>query len=240
MKFKVIGSAIAAVLVFAACSPQSSDKTTSDAAKESSNFNGEAFLYYQQTQPPEVAEYSQYRQTIIEVQRALASGISTWTQVQNQGVAKPVFSCPSIGPAVPENATLTPPEEAFQVDSAYDGNSRPDTWISGNPTIEPGLGAFVGNGTNGTYVICVLNLADGRSVNYLARVEGQANQFSIPTKWDEEQQMIVVDVDAVTKMLDGGTEFPVFTDCANTPDKCKEGNASVPSVNDTVATEDNG
>jgi hypothetical protein len=241
MKFRVILAGMAAaVLAVAACSPQNKETTTSDAAKESSNFNGAAFNYFQQTQPPEVPDYSQYRQTIIEAQRALASGISTWTHAQNYGVAKPGFSCPSIGPAVPENATVTPPEEALQLDSAYDGNSRPDTWIQGVPTIEPGLGAFLGDGTNGTYVICVLLLEDGRSINYLVRAETQVFQSSIPTKWDETQQMIVVDVDAVVKMLDGGAEFPVFTDCSNNPEKCKEGNSVAPSVNDTVATEDGG
>jgi hypothetical protein len=221
---KAVSIAIAAGLMLASCGGNNADTTTSEAARESANLNGQAFAYYQDAQPVSMPAFSQYRKTLDEAQMALAEGVSTWTYATNNGIAKPFFACPSIGPVVPENASQTPPEEAIFVDSPGDGNSRPDALVTGAPTIEPTLGIFQGEGTNGSYVMCLGQLPDGRSYDYLARLEAQANQFTVPMLWDEEQQMMVVDEAALIEMLDNGVEIPEFTNCAATPEKCtKEG-----------------
>lgn len=228
----MLAVAAACLLLAVGCTSNSKNQTSSDAVAGDAATNAAAIGYMNKVQPVEIPPYSQYRQVIIDAERALATGVSTWTIATEMGIPDPIFECPSIGPAVPEDSNLTPDTNVVPVDNVGDGNSRPDH-LEILPTIEPGLGAYVGN-TEGTYVICTtpdpLNPAD--TVNYLARIEAHANQFTIPMKWDATAKRMVVDQEAFLKLRQQtGTELARFTDCKKDPAKCKADQAAkVPTV----------
>lgn len=101
---------------------------------------------YQNGQPVPVFDYSQTRQTMIDIYKAKVRGVATWSVVYSFG--KPGWSCPSIGYPVPATTQLTNPEQLARVDP------DPGKPIVGNlPQAEPD-GVFTG-ATAATYILCV-------------------------------------------------------------------------------------
>lgn len=220
--------------VLAGCTSSQADKKAASSAVADQGINNAAIGgYYDKIQPIQLPDGgSQYRQTLQEAQLAMANGYRTWTIATEQGVPEPMFECPSVGPAVPENATVTPTESPVPVDSVGDGNDRPDH-LEILETIEPTLGAYLGDGTNGTYAICVyIDPTTGESFNYLARLEMNANQFTIPHKWDPVARRIVVDEPKFREMREKNAKaLAQFTDCGTDPKKCVAVNAAKPDPN---------
>jgi hypothetical protein len=132
---------------------------------------------YQANQPVPAYDWSQYRQTVIDVETAQVHGVATTTFFFNQGVDNPVKVCPSIGFPVATTSQLTNPDQVI-----YAAN--------GNVTVgqmEP-TGVYTGDST-GTYVVCVSD----KGTKYVTYWEGFVYTEGGPARWDREQGLAVLE-----------------------------------------------
>lgn len=130
---------------------------------------------YQKNQPVPGYDYSQYRQTLIDVLGAQVHGVATTTFFFNLGVAEPVKSCPSIGFPIPSTAQLTNPNQMV-------GNR--DGGYTTLDQAEPN-GTYTGE-SSGTYVVCVA--AGGK--RFVTYWEGNVLAEGGPAKWDKGQVVL--------------------------------------------------
>lgn len=129
---------------------------------------------YQKNQPIPQADWSQYRQTIIDVENAQVHGLTTTTFFFNLGTAKPIKSCPSIGFPIPSTAQLTNPLQDV-------GTGGPIGQLEPN-------GTYTGD-SSGTYVICVTHTG----TKYVSYWEGDVQTEGGPAHWDDAAGQIVLD-----------------------------------------------
>jgi hypothetical protein len=158
-------------LGLAACTSKT-DSITADQNNTNTQLNT-----YQKNQPAPNQPYSQYRQTVIDVENAQIHGVATTTFFFNLGTPKPIKSCPSIGFPVPTTAQLTNP------DQLVGGDSRNGVIAQQEPN-----GVYTG-GSSGTYVICVAP-AGTRYVSYW---EGDVQTEGGAAHWDSASGAIVLD-----------------------------------------------
>lgn len=161
------GVAVGAVLVLglAACSSSTSnDQQITD----------RQLKIYQANQPDPVADWSQYRQTLNDVESAQIHGMATTSFEFNQGVQDPIFICPSIGYPIASTSQVTNPQQVVG-SSAVVGQSEPN-------------GTFPGNST-GTYFVCAA--PDG--TKYPKYWEGYVDTIPGPAHWDYTKKTIVLD-----------------------------------------------
>ena len=161
--------AVAAVALLTGCTQQSiqNDKNTTDSQ----------LLKYQQAQPVPQFDFSQYRQTVINVETAEANGVATTTFMYNMGSAIPVRSCPSIGYPIASTAQLTNPLQVVGSSGGVIAQQEPN-------------GVYTGD-SSGTYVVCVHS--NGKtSIDYW---EGFVYTVGGPAHWDPATQQIVTDGD---------------------------------------------
>lgn len=137
---------LAAVLTLAGCG---SSTPTAGVIKDQRTTNGNLQGYEANQPTPYCGQscWSQYRQTVIDVEQAEIHGVATTTFFYNQGSAKPIKSCSSIGFPVAATAQLTNPEQVVGIWSG----SQYGTGTVGQQ--EPN-GVYTGP-TDGTYVVCV-------------------------------------------------------------------------------------
>jgi hypothetical protein len=153
--------AVAAVgfgAVVAACgnhSPQATDQNTSSAI----------LRQYQQAQPIPQYSWSQLRASAIDVETAQAKTTQTTSFFFNLGVAKPTYTCPSIGFPIPSTDQITNPSQ-----------NNSGTAIE---QIEPN-GVYTGQST-GTYVVC----AGGNGQYYMEYWEGYVQTVTGAAVWND-------------------------------------------------------
>lgn len=127
---------------------------------------------YQKNQPIPQSDWSQYRQTVIDIEQAQIHGVATTTFFYNQGSNRPVKSCPSIGFPVATTSQLTNPEQTQTHGS--DG-------IATIGQLEPN-GVYTGDST-GTYVVCVAS-GGAKEITYwegFVETEGGAAHYDSKT-----------------------------------------------------------
>lgn len=149
----------------AACTPSSTenDRKATDAQLHK----------YQANQPIPQADWSQYRQSVIDITNAQIHGMATTSFFFLEGVDHPIGKCPSIGYPVPSTAQLT----------------NPDQQVSSGATVaqaEPN-GTFTGEST-ATYVICVAP----NGTKYPDYWEGYVRSVGGPAEWDSTKKEIVL------------------------------------------------
>lgn len=154
----IIGTALAAVTLVGC---------QSAANKHDQNLSKAILGQFEKSQPAPQFTYSQIRQTAIDIETAQAKTTQTTTFFFNQGVAKPVQSCPSIGFPIPSTAQITNPQQ--QVGSNGEGNLA---------QIDPN-GIYQGD-SSGTYVLCVNATGDTYGVYW----EGFVYAVTGPAVWD--------------------------------------------------------
>lgn len=177
-------AAAAAVLGLAGCGA-SNTATQHDQQQTDSQLQR-----YQANQPTPQFDWSQYRQTVIDVEGAEVHGVATTTFFYNLGSQKPISSCPSIGFPVAVTAQLTNPQ---QITWNNGGNGN---WANGVvPQSEPN-GVYTGESA-GTYVTCVS--PDGSK--YYTYWEGDVNTVGAPAHWDPQSQQIVIDGAPTVKVV---------------------------------------
>lgn len=147
-------AALAALAVTGCTSSVSSDQ----------NATNNQLTTFQKNQPVPYNTFSQYRQTMINVEQAEIHGTATTSFFYNMGSNVPLKSCPSTGFPVPSDAELTNPTQAIGNGAVVDQS---------DPT-----GVYSGPST-GTYVVCVT--PDGQQrINYwegYVETEGGAAHF---------------------------------------------------------------
>lgn len=183
---KLIIAAAALPLAFAlgACDSgtDSSTATQNDQAVTNSQL-----LRYQKNQPVPAFDWSQYRQTIIDVEQAQVHGTATTSFFFNLGTPNPIKSCPSIGFPVATTAQLTNPDQVELHQGNYNG---------GNVVIsqqEPN-GVYTGD-SSGTYVVCVSKSGQ----KYVTYWEGDVQTEGGAAHWDRSQGQIVLDGEPTVK-----------------------------------------
>jgi hypothetical protein len=174
-RLAILLAALAACVLFVSgCSstskPASGEKKESDAQHRVT----ESLVT---NQPIPSGNYSQMRQTLIEVERAQIEGAQTTSFFFNQGVQDPVKSCPSIGTPIPNTASLTNPSQVTKVDLSGSGSANESQTIH---QMDPN-GIYVPDSSTGTYVLCVAD--SGKP--YVSYWEGFVQTEYAPATWDK-------------------------------------------------------
>lgn len=177
MNKKIFGLLLAGILgalVLTGCgnSGSQSDQQNTDDQLKTYQRNGQDIHKYQ---------WSQYRQTLNDVQDAEVAGEATTTFFFNLGVRDPYFVCPSVGFPVPADSELTNPLQNVGSQGAVISQMDPN-------------GTFPGN-TAGTWVICVAPNGS-KELHYS---EPQDHTVGGPAHWDEQKGIV----------LDGAPSVPV-------------------------------
>lgn len=168
------GVGVAAVLAGCGSSPNS-------IGHDQAATNGQLDTY-QRNQPIPVNNWSQYRQTLLDVEQAQVHGMATTSFFYNQGVAMP-DSCPSIGFPVPATAELTNPSQVV---------SGPNNGNGVVAQAEPN-GSYSGD-TTGTYVVCIAP----SGAKYIVLWEGVVRAYGAPAHWDSVQGVVLDGAPTVT------------------------------------------
>lgn len=172
MRKLVIGGAIATVILLAGCS------NTPKSVKADQKATNIQLDRYQRNQPIPQSDWSQYRQTVIDVEMAQIHGVATTSFFFNQGVQQPFQSCPSIGFPVATTSQITNPEQVV---------AAPNTSSATVHQQEPN-GVYTGDSL-GTYVTCV---APGGK-KYIDYWEGFVYTVGGPAHWDKNAGQIASD-----------------------------------------------
>ena len=192
IKRAIVGATSAVVVLFSvtACHNGASKAVGKDQA-----VSAQILLKAETNQPAPQFDFSQIRQTAIDVETAQAHTTQTTTFFFNQGVQDPINSCPSIGFPIASTTQITNPQQLARVTQQGNG-------ITGAiPQIDPN-GIYSGDST-GTYILCV----DAQGQTYGAYWEGFVYSVTGPAVWNEATHQAT---------LTGPSSFK-FTTAANTP-----------------------
>jgi len=126
------------VLILAGCGYGQPDSTEKD-----SNLTDRQLAQYQAVQPVPFFNWSQDRQTLIQIYEAKNQARQTWS-VFYSATGVPQTMCPSIGYPIPANTQLTSPDQIGYISSYGVGVLS---------QMEPN-GVYSTTGANGTYVLC--------------------------------------------------------------------------------------
>lgn len=142
--------------------------------------SADALAQVQQAQLTPVFSWSQLRQNLIEIETAQANTVQTTSFFYNQGVRDPIFTCPSIGYAIPATYQLTNPDQV----QLHQGDRN-----GGNVVIAQNevTGVYTGE-TSGTHVICV----DATGKGYDNYWEGFVQTVTGPAEWDAAKGQVVL------------------------------------------------
>lgn len=169
MNLKPIVLTAVALVALAACG-------TPRSISADQSFSNVQLDRYQKNQPAPSSDFSQFRQTVIDIENARIHSVATTTFFFNLGVQAPIKSCPSIGFPVPSTAQLTNPQQAI-----IHGNAAGA--VLGQ--IEPN-GVYTGDST-GTYIVCVA--ANGKK--YVTYWEGNVQTEGGPAHWDKDAGIVL-------------------------------------------------
>jgi hypothetical protein len=169
-KIAIIGAAIALPVILGAGSCSSDEAVKADEVQTNTQLS-----IYQKNQPVPVHDWSQYRQTVIDMENAQADVVATTSFFFNQGVESPFKSCPSIGFPVPTTAQLTNPWQLVWNSSASGAVAQ----------MEP-TGVYTGD-SSGTYVVCIAPNGD----KYLSYWEGFVQTEGGPAEWVDGKGIVM-------------------------------------------------
>lgn len=136
---------------------------------------------YETNQPIPHFQYSDYRQTAINVEAIQALGEQTTSFFFNLGVKDPIFSCPSLGSPFPNTAELSNPDQIEN--DGYPQGGQAVTVGQMDPN-----GVYSPESSSGTYVICL----NAQGQQYAQYWEGDVDSVSGPATWDASTGQIVV------------------------------------------------
>lgn len=148
---------------------------TNQSVNNDQQSTNDQLLKYQKVQPVPQFDYSQYRQTVINVETAEVNGVATTTFMFNQGSTVPIMSCPSLGYPIASTAQLTNPLQVITSGGGVVEQQEPN-------------GVYTGSST-GTYVVCVQS-SGKTSIDYW---EGFVYTVGGPAHWDSAKQQVVAD-----------------------------------------------
>lgn len=150
MKHKNLASLAAAAIIGLSVVGLAAGCTGNTAASQDQSTVNKQLGAFEQSQPVPFNNWSQYRQTLIDIEQAQIHGVATTSFFFNQGVQDPYMSCPSIGFPVASTSQLTNPTQVSNGGGNQNTSNENVTIDQSEPN-----GAYTGQST-GTYVICVL------------------------------------------------------------------------------------
>jgi hypothetical protein len=169
-----------AVVVFAVLLAGCQGSSTAKSTQQNDQAASAAGLgQLQKAQPTPNFGWSQLRQNLIDIETAQANTVQTTSFFFNQGVASPIFSCPSIGYPIPADSELTNPD---QIIHGTDSDNPSQVVSQAEVT-----GIYTGP-TTGTHVICV----DPSGHGYDNYWEGFVSTVTGPATWDASKGSIVL------------------------------------------------
>lgn len=175
---KSIFVAVAAVTALVALSGCDSTSSSVSNDKQMSNT---ILDRYQKNQPIPQFDWSQYRQTMIDVETAQANGVATTTFFYNLGSNVPIKSCPSIGFPVASTAQLSNPQQVVYGGTGGSGDYGVVSQVEPN-------GVYTGP-SSGTYVVCVTP-SGAKAIDYW---EGDVETEGGSAHFDATKGQIVLD-----------------------------------------------
>lgn len=149
MRKTLLVLAIVSVVVLAGCDMTKNDEATRDGGKTALREQGavaKSFERLQKSQPTPSFDYSQHRQTLIDVETIKATGATSTTAFFLEGIGM-VAWCPSIGAPVASTDQLSSTKQL--VDIPNDESRVLYETDQGEPT-----GVYVGSST-GTWTLCL-------------------------------------------------------------------------------------
>lgn len=161
MKRYLVGLAVFGLLL-TACSDS--------AANRDENQANDQLTVYQNAQPVPVYDYSQVRDTLIQINTMLIDGRQGYATVVSPFTGEPLFACPSIGFPIPADTQVTNP-----LQRVYQGAVLEQ--------MEPN-GTFTSKNTAGTYILCALENGDAVPVYS----EPPVIASGAPLVWDSDTQ----------------------------------------------------
>lgn len=162
MRTKIV-FVLAAVLLFgSACSNSKEQRKSGANASEEQRRVGDGFQRLSNSQPIPTFDYSQERQTLIDVETARATGATSTTAFYLEGVGL-ISWCPSIGAPVASTAQLSASKQ--WVDLPGDDTRERLEVDQGEPT-----GVYVGP-SSGTWTLCL----DDNGKKFASYFEGYVN-----------------------------------------------------------------
>lgn len=138
---------------------------------------------FEQTQPIPFNNWSQYRQTLIDVEQAEIHGTATTSFFFNLGAIDPYKICPSIGFPVSANSQLTNPTQVSNGGGNQNTSNENVTIDQSEPN-----GTYTGN-TTGTFAVC----AEPDGTKRISYAEGFIHAEGGPAHWDLTTHRIVDD-----------------------------------------------
>ena len=165
-------AALAFTLILSSCSSGTTDANAKDQA-----VSADILTKFQISQPVPKFDWSQIRQTLIDVETAQAQSIQTTSFFFNQGVQDPYFVCPSIGFPVAATTQLTNP-----LQSEWGSNGATAVTAQVDPN-----GVFSGNST-GTYVLCV----NSAGQTYGQYAEAFVHTVAAPASWNSKSHSVEI------------------------------------------------
>jgi hypothetical protein len=159
----------ALLLMATDCAPPSSETRDRQVVQEQQTI-------YQARQPVPRFEFSQERDTLIQIYRLRQEARATFTTFHSNGTGDVIFACPSRGYAIPADTQLTNPVQA-------------DRSLPGNPVLEQAEpnGLFSSKNTDGTWVLCVRE--NGEIAPVYSELKVQTFPFEVT--WDEARRMLL-------------------------------------------------
>ena len=179
----VLAATAALGLGTAACShgPNAQQKEQQGASAQQAEYNN--------TQPIPYFKWSLERQILIDAEVASAQGDQSTSFFFNYGIQDPIFSCSSLGMAVPDTSQLSNPMQIAPVSGKWGGGHAEI------PQADP-FGIHTPAASDGTYVICIIN---GKPI--LQRAEETVHTIMAPATWDAAKHQIVVVGNPTTQVI---------------------------------------
>lgn len=178
---RVIAAIAGIVIVLLSATACLGDGTSSNPTSQNKESNAQNQDSYNlvNNQPPPVYQYSQERQTLINVEDIQANGENTTSfGISNNGNL--VWQCSSIGMPVPADTQLTNPQMNYNSDYPQYGTSYPISQM--DPT-----GVYSGV-TTGTNTLCV----DSKGQQYIQYWEGYTDAVSGAAVWNSNTHTVTL------------------------------------------------
>lgn len=166
----LVGCAL--MLMAADCAPSAEYKDNKNVQEQQT--------IYQNRQPVPRFEFSQERDTLIQIYRLRQEARSTFTTFHSNGTGDVIFACPSRGYAIPADTQLTNPEAPY---TGVNGGQ------SGSMVVEQAEpnGLFSSKNTDGTWVLCVRENGEVAPVYTELKVQ----TFPFEVSWDDARRTLV-------------------------------------------------
>lgn len=182
-KAGIVAVAVAAIVLLTAASCDAENS----AAKSNEEQTNRQLAQYNTVQPVPFHDWSQYRQTALDIDAAKVNGVATTSFFFNNGVVDPIDSCPSIGFPLPSTIQITSPDQV-------------EWWNGGSAVseqMEPN-GTYTGE-SSATYVICVAPNGD----LYPSYWEGNVKAEGGAAQWNYDLKRIELVGDPTVEMTRG-------------------------------------